>query len=57
MTNCVTRDRLYGEVSHQDRRFLLIDTGGLSDDGDVLCRGAGTGVPGAVRGRRGRVSA
>ena len=32
----VTRDRLYGEASHQDRRFLLIDTGGLSDDGDVL---------------------
>jgi len=32
----VTRDRLYGEALHQDRRFLLIDTGGLSDDGDVL---------------------
>ena len=32
----VTRDRLYGEVAHQDQRFLLIDTGGLSDDGDVL---------------------
>ena len=32
----VTRDRLYGEASHQDQRFLLIDTGGLSDDGDVL---------------------
>ena len=32
----VTRDRLYGEVVHQDQHFLLIDTGGLSDDGDVL---------------------
>ena len=32
----VTRDRLYGDVAHQDQRFLLIDTGGLSDDGDVL---------------------
>ena len=32
----VTRDRLYGEALPQDRRFLLIDTGGLSDDGDVL---------------------
>jgi len=32
----VTRDRLYGEVAHEGRRFLLVDTGGLSDDGDIL---------------------
>jgi len=32
----VTRDRLYGEVVHRGRRFLLVDTGGLSDDGDIL---------------------
>ena len=32
----VTRDRLYGEVTHHGRRFLLVDTGGLSDDSDVL---------------------
>ncbi len=32
----VTRDRLYGEVSHAARRFLLIDTGGLAEDEDPL---------------------
>ena len=32
----VTRDRLYGEVSHGQRRILLIDTGGLAEDEDPL---------------------
>jgi len=32
----VTRDRLYGEVSHGGRRILLIDTGGLAEDEDPL---------------------
>ncbi|HCK75836.1 MAG TPA: ribosome biogenesis GTPase Der, partial [Gammaproteobacteria bacterium] len=32
----VTRDRLYGEGFHCGRRFLLVDTGGLSSEIDVL---------------------
>ena len=32
----VTRDRLYGEGVHRGRRFLLVDTGGLSDEVDAL---------------------
>ena len=32
----VTRDRLYGEGVNRGRRFLLVDTGGLSDEVDEL---------------------
>ena len=32
----VTRDRLYGEWVNRGRRFLLVDTGGLSDEVDEL---------------------
>jgi GTP-binding protein len=32
----VTRDRHYARVSRDGRQFLLIDTGGLDDDGDVI---------------------
>ena len=32
----VTRDRLYGEGVNRGRQFLLVDTGGLSDQDDVL---------------------
>lgn len=29
-----TRDRQYGEVNINDRRFIIIDTGGITDDAD-----------------------
>ncbi|MBT6932446.1 MAG: GTP-binding protein, partial [Proteobacteria bacterium] len=32
----VTRDRLYAEVVRGSRKFLLIDTGGLSESDDPL---------------------
>lgn len=31
-----TRDRVYGEVEWQDRRFTLVDTGGLAEDDSEL---------------------
>ena len=31
-----TRDRVYGEVQWQDRRFITVDTGGLVDDKSEL---------------------
>ena len=30
----VTRDRIYGDVTYQDKAFLLIDTGGIEDNND-----------------------
>lgn len=32
----MTRDRQYGEADFNDRRFIVIDTGGLTDDTDHL---------------------
>lgn len=32
----MTRDRLYGTVSHGDHRFRLIDTGGIEEDPDRM---------------------
>lgn len=37
----VTRDRIYGSARVDSRELLLIDTGGLDPDSDVLLRGAG----------------
>lgn len=34
----MTRDRQYGEVDLDDRRFILIDTGGMTDEGDDMGR-------------------
>ncbi|HPA58496.1 MAG TPA: ribosome biogenesis GTPase Der [Synergistales bacterium] len=38
----VTRDRIYGEVEHGERTFLLVDTGGLLPDG-------GDSIAGSIR--------
>jgi GTP-binding protein len=32
----LTRDRKYGEASHQDQRFIVIDTGGLGEKEDGI---------------------
>ena len=37
----VTRDRIYGRSRVADREVVLVDTGGLDPDSDVLVRGAG----------------
>lgn len=33
-----TRDRLYGEVNFDERRFIIIDTGGLTGDADDVSK-------------------
>jgi GTP-binding protein len=39
----VTRDRLYGAVSHEGRSYLMVDTGGLDlDDTGGLMRTSGS---------------
>ena len=30
----ITRDRIYGNVTYNDKTFLLIDTGGIEDGND-----------------------
>ena len=36
----VTRDRLYGEACWQDRRFYVVDTGGIvTESGELLMEG------------------
>lgn len=30
-----TRDRQYGEVNLQDRRFIIVDTGGITEEGEI----------------------
>ena len=32
----LTRDRIYGQVRHDDAEFILIDTGGLTDQSDNM---------------------
>lgn len=32
----LTRDRIYGQVTRDDHAFILIDTGGLTDNGDSM---------------------
>lgn len=32
----LTRDRIYGQVKRDDHAFILIDTGGLTDNGDSM---------------------
>jgi GTPase len=32
----VTRDIIHGEVEYEDRKFRIVDTGGLTEDGDEL---------------------
>lgn len=33
-----TRDRLYGEANFEDRRFIIIDTGGMTDSADDVSK-------------------
>lgn len=36
----VTRDRLYGEVTHEERNFYIVDTGGIMagvDGPSLIC--------------------
>ena len=34
----ITRDRIYGIVNYNDKKFSLIDTGGLQDGSDDFAR-------------------